>query len=331
MAARVALGPDQILHDLANLWVTLGKQGQPETGMGVLRACSLNLVVVAEESDDFQALGETVAALMPEHPARAITIRLRAAAGAELESRVFSQCWMPFGQRRQICCEQIEILASQETLQDALSLAAAVAAPDLPVLVWCRSERLVERPDFRKLLQGAGRVVVDSTRFADAKLALARLAQLSAEGVPIGDLAWTRLTRWREMLAQSFENRERRARLAGGVQARVTYAGTAAPVTARYMGAWLVESLQAAGVPVALNLVSGGSSPEEQLLRVELAGARLRTQLSYRDGRLTVEEDGVKRCASCPAASDYSLMREEMAIVRRDPIFERALQAAAVL
>jgi glucose-6-phosphate dehydrogenase assembly protein OpcA len=331
MGAHAALSPDQILRDLANLWVTLGKQGRPETGMGVLRACSLNLIVVADESDDFQALGETVAALMPEHPARAITIRLSAAGDAELQSRVFSQCWMPFGQRRQICCEQIEILASRETLEDALSLVAAVAAPDLPLVAWCRSARLAERPDFAKLFQPASRVVVDSARSADARSAVGRLAQLSAQGVTVGDLAWTRLTRWREMLAQSFENRGRRERLSGTVRVGVVYGGTTAPVTARYMGAWLVESLQAAGVPAVLSLVPDDSAPQDQLVRVELATNRMRTELSYRDHRLTVDGDGIKHCAGLPAATDYSLMREELAIVGRDLVFERALRAAAAL
>jgi len=331
MGAQAALSPDQILRDLANLWVTIGKQGQPETGMGVLRACSLNLIVVADESDDFQALGETVVALMPEHPARAITIRLSAAADAELQGRVFSQCWMPFGQRRQICCEQIEILASGETLEDALSLVAAVAAPDLPLVGWCRSARLVERPDFAKLFQAASRVVVDSARSADARSAVGRLAQLSAEGVPVGDLAWTRLTRWREMLSQSFQNRVRRERLSGTVQVGVVYGGTPAPVTARYMGAWLMESLRAAGVAAVLNLVPDGAAPQDELVRVELTTNRMRTELSYRDHRLTLDGDGIKHCAGLPVATDYSLMREELAIVGRDPVFEHALRAAAAL
>ena len=55
---------------------------------------------------------------MPEHPARAIVIRLRGAGERALSERVYAQCWMPFGQRRQICCEQIEITASDAALAD---------------------------------------------------------------------------------------------------------------------------------------------------------------------------------------------------------------------
>ena len=64
------VAPDRVLRELADLWVTLGSQGQAESGAGVLRACTLTLVVLAEAGDDATALGETIAALMPEHPAR---------------------------------------------------------------------------------------------------------------------------------------------------------------------------------------------------------------------------------------------------------------------
>src|SRR5688500_8665711 len=90
------LAADEILKELSGLWVSLAKEGKPESGTGVLRACSMTLVVLAEMSEDVAALGETVAALMPEHPARAILVRLQGSGEPALSSRVYSQCWMPF-------------------------------------------------------------------------------------------------------------------------------------------------------------------------------------------------------------------------------------------
>ena len=331
MAASLVLTPDSILSEMAGLWVTLGKQGEPETGMGVLRACSMTLVVVAEESDDFQALGETIAALMPEHPARAIVIRLLRAAGPQLAGRVFAQCWMPFGQRRQICCEQIEITASEPALEDAAALLTAVAAPDLPVIAWCRSPRLLEGAEFQRLPALATRVVVDSARLPDAKAAIGRLAVMVAQGIAIGDLSWTRLTRWREMLSQLFENRERLAGLPAAVRARVAFGGKIAPASALYMAAWLADCLKVAGTSVTLSLEADSSAPEGQLERVELMGDGLSIELAHGDGRLRLVVDGQRHCASLPPATDYFLMREELGIVSRDPIFERTLASASAL
>src|SRR5258708_2424218 len=106
MATTVA--PEKILKELAALWTQEGKQGES----GVLRACSMTLLVMADAADDVAALGETIAALMPQHPARAILVRLLGAGERALSERVYQQCWKPFGGRQQICCEQIEITAS---------------------------------------------------------------------------------------------------------------------------------------------------------------------------------------------------------------------------
>src|SRR5438270_860998 len=96
--------PDRILHELSELWTTMSKQehADPEdakSGAGVLRACAMTLIVFVDEEDDASALGETLARLMREHPSRAIVVRLRES-GDTLESRVFAQCWMPFGHHR---------------------------------------------------------------------------------------------------------------------------------------------------------------------------------------------------------------------------------------
>ena len=327
MAAAPVLTPDTILHELAELWVTLGHQGHAESGTGVLRACSMTLVVLCEEGDDSQALGETLAALMPEHPARVIVLRLHAGANPELAGRVFAQCWMPFGQRRQICCEQVEITASLHAFEDALSLVEAVAAPDLPVVAWCRSFRLLERPEFVKLPALAARVVVDSAGAPDPPAAIQILAGLSARGVAVSDLSWTRLTRWREMLAHAFENRG----LPAVVAVRLGFGGTPAPVQARYMAAWIADSLRTAGVTVSVTLEAMPSAIAGDLVRVELTGDGLHLELARRDAGLHIEMDGLARCANLPPATDYSLMREELAIERADRVFGRTLAAARLL
>jgi hypothetical protein len=41
--------------------------------------------------------------------------------------------------------------------------------------------------------------------------------------------------------------------------------------------------------------------------------------------------DGVSQCSNMPVPSDYSLVREELGIVRRDPVFEKTLASAARL
>jgi glucose-6-phosphate dehydrogenase assembly protein OpcA len=319
--------PEHILRELADLWVTLGKQGQAEGGAGVLRACTLTLVVLAEANDDATALGETIAALMPEHPARTIVVKLSGAGERALAERVYAQCWMPFGERRQICCEQIEITVSDAALADLPSVVLPLAAPDLPVIVWSRSARLFEMPLVGAIARMAAKVVVDSAGFADPKRALRLLAETARSGVLLGDLAWTRLTRWREMLARLFENRNYLAKLARISSVRVVYDGEFA-TAAWYMGAWIVDALEDAGVSAKV-VVGAGRGPAP--LGVELAGDGFRVELVRREDRLVITVDNAENCANLPQPSDYLLMREELGIVRRDAVFERTLASAARL
>ena len=183
--------PEKILKELAALWADSGKQGQAESGSGVLRACSMTLLVLAEASEDTQDLGETIAALMPEHPARAVLVRLSGGGDRSLTERVYSQCWMPFGQRRQICCEQIEITVSDAAMEDLRSVVLPLVVADLPLIVWCRSTRLVAMPEFGAIAAHGAKVIFDSADVPEPAGFLQRAETAIGRGVMLADLAWT--------------------------------------------------------------------------------------------------------------------------------------------
>jgi glucose-6-phosphate dehydrogenase assembly protein OpcA len=318
---------DSILRELSEMWMSLGKQGESEAG--VLRACSLTLVVLAAEGDDFSALGETLAALMPQHPARTIVIRLKG--NESPAARVTAQCWMPFGQRRQICCEQIEITAAEDALEDVAWVVSPIAAPDLPLVLWCRCPRVVENADFGHLGSQAAKVLVDTADWPDARAATRKLAALAARGLTLGDFSWTRLTRSREMLSQVFENPRYAGRLSEISRVRVVFGGASVTALALYMGAWLVDALATVGVRAELSVEPDPSFSAGQLSRVELAGPAFRVELARQQERLVVTVDGLSQCTSLSKATDYVLASEELEILGRDPVFERTLAAAARL
>jgi len=323
MSATVA--PDSILKELAALWTQEGKQGDA----GVLRACSMTLVVIAEAADDAAALGETIAALMPEHPARTILIRLQGEGERALSQRVYQQCWKPFGQRQQICCEQIEITASDAALADLPSVILPLAVPDLPVILWCRSARLVRRPEFGEIAGMATKMVIDSAAAGvtnkDATDAMVCMADAVSCGGILADLAWTRLTRWRETLARVFENRDTLARLPEVNSVQVRF-GPSYETAAWYLAAWAANALATVG-----QVVTPVVARQDESLRLELSGGTFRVSLSRQDDRLVAVVNEQSNCTNLPRPADYHLMREELGIVRRDPIFEGTLASAVRL
>ena len=313
-----ALPADRILKELAGLWTQQGKQAQTEEGDGVLRACSMTLVVLADEGDDFSSLGETTAALMPEHPARAIVVRLTGAAEHVLEQRVYAQCWKPFGQRRQICCEQIEIKASDAALAGLPWVVLPLTVADLPMIVWCRSGRLLAREEFAAIAAMARKVIVDTADPASG--GLRRVAELVKSGTITGDLAWTRLTRWREMLAQVFENRETLGQLKNIHRITVNFQNFGEAMN-WYMGAWILNGLREAGGNGELTVGQGQAA-------VVLDGDGFHLEMRRQDGRMEISRNGATHCTSLAPPTDYLLMREELGVVRRDAVFEKTVAFA---
>jgi glucose-6-phosphate dehydrogenase assembly protein OpcA len=233
---------------------------------------------------------------------------------------------MPFGQRRQICCEQVEITASDAALADLQSVVLPLTVPDLPLIVWCRSTRLLAMAEFQAIAGMATKLIFDSAAAPNPAAILESARQLEANGMMLGDLSWTRLTRWREMLSQVFENRQNAAQLPGIASLEVEWGGPH-QVPALYLGAWIRDSLSAVGVRASLNISQDGGDS----LRVRLKGAAIAIELAREDDRIVVTLNGNAQCANLPNPTDYLLMREELGIVRHDPVFEGALKSAVQL
>ena len=311
-----SVSPERILHELSALWVDLGKEAREEGSDGVLRACTMTLVVLAGEEDDPAGIGEVLARLTPQHPSRAILVRITPSRERSLEARVFSQCWAAFGQRRHICAERIEITCAEAALDEVPSVILPLTVPDFPVLLWSRGAHLFEMAGFQAIASLASKIVVDGASFD-------RLQGILKRGQAVGDLAWTRLTRWRELISDIFENRA--SALPAVSEVRVAFG--ASRHAALYLGAWLMDGLQRAGANPRLEIRKG--SPEK---RVELISPDLRVVVSQCGG-LCAEmriNDAVSQ-AALPDPSEYSLMREELSIPGHDPVFERVLPAAAQL
>ena len=208
-----------------------------------------------------------------------------------------------------------------------------LAVPGLPVILWCRSARLVRRPEFGAIAGMATKVVMDSAAAWVANGATNKDAadaiQCMADGVRSGgilaDLAWTRLTRWRETLARVFENRATLARLAEVDSVQVRF-GPGYETAAWYLAAWAVNALASVG-----QVVTPVVGRQDESLRLELSGGTFRVSLSRQDDRLVTVVNEQSNCTNLPRPADYHLMREELGIVRRDAIFEGTLASAARL
>lgn len=320
-----ALNPDRILGELQRLWASLAAQAGAPEKHGVMRACALTLIVFLSEDDDQTAVGQTVAEVMRDHPNRAIMVRVRSGSERVLEHRVTAQCWMPFGTRQQICCEQIEIEVSDAALPGIVPVLAAITAPDLPVVVWCRCARMADAAAFAPVLALANLLIADSGG-GDAAEGLGRITRFSAAAkARVADLAWSRVTGWREMVAQVFEDPARRGLLSTLASASVLYSGPPAS-TAYYLAAWVRSSLGRHDLEARLEPVRGDAGGIEGVV---LNGPGLAVSVKRATATAAlIEVDGIKSCAAVPRPPEADLLAAELAISGRDSVLERTLPVA---
>ncbi|MDP9170222.1 MAG: glucose-6-phosphate dehydrogenase assembly protein OpcA [Acidobacteriota bacterium] len=317
-----AINPEKILRELRDLWAQLAKD-QDGAG-GVLRACSMTLIVVAEPDDvaDAETARKTIGVLMHVHPSRAIVLTPHE--GGEFSGRVFAECWMPFGGQQQICSEGIEISADSEQTDEVARLLVPLIAPDLPVVLWCRGPRAFLDRSLDPLFPLANKIIFNTRAVRHSSSAIEFLRRMRKEGGKAGrqvaDLAWPRLTGWREAVAHLMDACPGGWLAAAGGEVRIEYGGGRPGTRTLYFARWIESALP--GANVALIPIEGGPGVHS----VVFAGCGAETSVRLGEGSsLEVRTAERSYSAVLPSDSEECLMREELSILGKDPVFDRVL------
>ena len=321
MPQTTAVEPDKILRELHDLWEQLGRDQQ--TAGGVLRACAMTLMVATDSGAgqaDADSVRQTIGVLMHDHPSRAIVLIPRE--GSEISARVFAECWMPLGGQRQICAEGIEITADPVQSTNVARLLVPLIAPDLPVVLWCRGARAFLDRSLDPLFPLAGKIIFDSGTARHAPSAIEFLRRLRKGGCGVADLAWTRLTGWREIVAHFFDDGLADAHSV--TSARLTHGGAAPGSSVLYFAQWIERAVPRAQVIIESG---GGSTGGEPGLRaVVMSGGGAEFSIELRESScVEVRAGGNSAHSLLPPIPDDALMREELSILGTDPVFDRVL------
>lgn len=240
--------------------------GTPAVGM------VLTLVVVTDEGNHYDAL-KAASEASREHPSRILvvirrpagagsaraTARERTAARLDAEVRVGGETGIG---------ETVLLRLHGELAAHAYSAVLPLLLPDAPVVVWWPADA---PPDPARDLLGtlAQRRITDAAATEDPAAALASRAAVYAPGDT--DLAWTRLTPWRSVLAAALDQGH-------APIASAEVAGEADSPSAELLAWWLAERLR---VPVRRTVSDG---PGLTAVRLETAEGEIR--LDRPDGSL---------------------------------------------
>jgi len=357
LGAPTPVKPNAIERGLADLWKRADEQLRDTGQHALIRSCTLNFAVVLPRAELIQQAADAAAALTLQHPSRIFLVSAEPQAEAStLESSVSALCHLAAPGGRHICCEQVTVVARGDAVRELTPLILGLLIPDVPLVAWWRGGLSLDLPLFRKLTDIADRIVVDTAEFDTPPAALTRLAQALKQGpVALADLAWSRLTCWRELTAQFFDAPQQRPYLDRLDRVALEIGGGVLRAEGLLWLGWLASRLgwtptgaQALeeGYACAFDSRAGGVNAEvrssgddsQMVRRLELAAggdARFMVE-QQRPGcvRATthvLEQSMPPRIVPLRTYDTVQLLSDELDFVSRDRIYEDALTVAARL
>lgn len=254
------------------------RQEQP-FGESVVRARTLNLVIVSRIEP---VPPDVIAQLTEAHPCRAILIDLSPDVAA-IAVRVSTSCVLAHTGTACLAREEVRLRTPVELESHKVeSMVTSLLVPGLPTFLWWRGEPEVDNPVLIRLSLHCDRIVLDS---ADHRHPLSGVAALhraiSGGRLPaVTDLAWSRITAWRELTAQFFDSRQCAEFAAHILQARIADLGGSDGVSSDSLlfAAWIARQLQwrPSRPPVP--------RPEERQLEFQCAGKACQIHFISQDG-----------------------------------------------
>jgi glucose-6-phosphate dehydrogenase assembly protein OpcA len=199
-----------IEQTLAELW----RVEKKDHDNAVTRAALWNVVAHSATPEHHTEASEVLGKASISVPQRTIVVRANPAGPTEMTSWISANCHL-LGEGKQVCSEEIAIIAGGDRVARVPPLVSALLIPDMPVAVWWLGDLPHENAEYvQALLEPADRLIVDSCAFdnpADLEI-LARVAQKTMTAP--ADLNWIRLEEWRIATASLFDPPEMRSKLA---------------------------------------------------------------------------------------------------------------------
>jgi glucose-6-phosphate dehydrogenase assembly protein OpcA len=298
------------------LWDTTGGEvvrallAERRAAGAIASGLALTLVVVVDERRVREA-EEAATIAAAAHPCRVIIV-VRHAIDAAIRLDAEVQVGGRLGATEAVVMRMYGRLALH-----AESIVLPLLAPDAPVVTWWHGSPPDEiATDALGVL--ASRRVTDCAQCPDPVAALRKRAEDFVPGDT--DLAWTRVTPWRSLLASALD----------GITAEASTADVAAEAhnpSAALLTGWLSSRL---GLTATLQSSPGPGITSAQVLTVENDDSEYRVTIDRPDGRSATLRRGDEdaRILPLPRRELGDLLAEELRRMDPDPVYADALATA---
>jgi glucose-6-phosphate dehydrogenase assembly protein OpcA len=341
-----------------------------EKGVPHARTSVLNLIATVGGEPASQHVLEVLLSLGARHPSRAIVLHADPIApGAALDARIQTHCHEGENGTARTCYEQLALTVRGEAARHLAGIVAPLVIHDLPTDVWWPGDPPFHDPIFDQLVEMADRLVVNSADFGDLLGGLKHLGVIRRRS-GVGDIGWERLAPWQELTAQFFDAPRFRRYLPNLSGLRIKYAvgntqagGTRSPEAGALLYAgWIAtrlawrraksrEGVANGGmgmilegryemVDIGIEPVATNDVPPGELLSVRLrafgeaGSAEFIIDRPATEATVVTNADGMTallRRIPLEAESEAEVLRRQLVLDQRDPLYEDALRAAAIL
>ena len=360
LGTPIAVDVSRIEHELSLLWKSASES---EEDRSVIRACSCNLVSIVRDSDEAANLPEIIARVSEYHPSRSFVAYIDTdIAASEIRAWINTQCTVPFAGAPQVCCETVTLCAKERQSSHLMHTLVSLLVPDLPVFLYWRTPHSEELALVEMFSQFSDLLIVDSRTSKQNRIDRDRVTRLLIDpphDAHCRDLNWSRLTAWRDLIAQFFDSPSDRDFVWDISEVEIVRAvaePNSLPTRALLLTGWLADRLSwklESAKKDGAGWISSWEAPQGSLVvrfketpvvNQQPPGIRSVSIKTRSGGAFEVQLDpdtalmtsvseiaGSRFVHSVPedASDEISLIVRELSISGADPSFRRAYAAAA--
>jgi glucose-6-phosphate dehydrogenase assembly protein OpcA len=287
-----------IEKQLAELW----RAEKKENDGAVTRAALWNVVAHTWNSPHHAHATEVLAKASASVPQRTIVIQSNPESEDSISSWISANCHL-IGGGRQVCSEEVSIVAAGERVHHVAPLLKALLLPDMPVAIWWLGDLPDDHDYAETLLDPADRLIVDSSYFdsVDDLELVARIAKNTTTAP--ADLNWARLEEWRAATATLFDPQAMRARMASIRNVRVLAGGDDSfgnNAAALLYASWLIVQ---SGAKAELEITREGETPGIRGIELQFDDRSKAMMRREREGGAVVTHSEARlQCVARPLA-----------------------------
>ena len=303
--------------ELRSMWKS--SAGEPEARPGAIYRASMCNLVVTTDPERHGRITQVLTEVTRRHPARLFLVEVAPNGGGahQLSAEVGALCHLRPG-GGYVCSERILLRGEASLGRLVPSAVRALLIGNLPtILLDLLADR---REEWVDELAALSNLVLEDSGLADQEpLQRAVWKRIERDELDrVRDLAWARLTPWREILADLFEQ-ERLARiLAGAGEVIVEFRGSPPPSCVPLFVGWLASRLQWKPTQRDAESYAFQSPTGEVVVRTKMAageGDRGIPAVRFRSERpspidLTIRHPGRDAAASVEIRGAFELDRE---------------------